>query len=185
MEAMKYPSFVRLKKLEEWGIRVPSEMSSTTGEVVTVHKRGGETQELVLGDLEVAFGDARLYRIAGKAESSGPRKAAITTTGVYEKDGDVFMVVESGAGNLYAKRYVELRETQADRVTEAGDAIRSTLEYDQGAVFRLKPEDRVTYERAKELSIRFGRCVRCGTGLEVKKSVEEGIGPVCKKALQS
>lgn len=43
----------------------------------------------------------------------------------------------------------------------------------------VKPGDQMNVERAKELMIRYGRCIVCGRFLKVAKSVERGIGPVC------
>jgi len=81
---------------------------------------------------------------------------------LYELDGEIYRTVMSGAGNLYAKIW-----------TTDG------WEYAAGAIRDLRPEHRMTVERAKELSVRFGRCIRCGALLTAEESVERGIGPIC------
>lgn len=81
---------------------------------------------------------------------------------LYELDGEIYRTVMSGAGNLYAKIW-----------TTDG------WEYAAGAIRDLRPEHRMTVERAKELSVRFGRCIRCGALLTADESVERGIGPIC------
>jgi Family of unknown function (DUF6011) len=102
--------------------------------------------------------------------------------GVFEQaDGTVYVVKRSKADRLYAKRLVELRDTQGDRVTDEGGHVRFDFEYARGAVYGLSEADRMTTDRAKELMVRYGRCVNCGRGLKVAESVERGYGPVCAK----
>jgi hypothetical protein len=48
-------------------------------------------------------------------------------------------------------------------------------------VYDLAPADRITLERAKTLSVRYGICIACGRTLKAAKSVEDNIGPVCRK----
>lgn len=111
--------------------------------------------------------------------------------GVYEVDGVVYIVKPTKAEykdqplserRLYAKRVVELNST---RIVETEDGEKSFVEvdfvYDRGAVFRIHPEHRMTGDRAKELTIRYGRCIVCGAFLKAGESVEQGIGPVCVK----
>ena len=109
-----------------------------------------------------------LRSIAREARRSGARTAAVAAAGaleadrLYEVDGEIYRTVMSGAGNLYAKIF-----------TTDG------WEYAAGAIREIRPEHRMSIERAKELSIRFARCIRCGAALTADKSVEQGIGPIC------
>lgn len=181
-------SFTRLRS-GDWGVRVrkPEAASLAPGDSVQVQKRSGEVKIVQIGGCAKTFDDAALFEIAprgGEARRS-QGELAITEEGMYEHDEVVFKVVRGKtSGNLYAKKLVRLRDGQQDRVNENDSAIRWTFEYDGGAVFKLKPEELMTFERAKELSQKFGICVRCGATLEAKKSVAEGIGPVCRKAFR-
>jgi hypothetical protein len=98
------------------------------------------------------------------ARRSGTRRAAaqLEADRLYERDGEIYRTVLSGAGNLYAKIW-----------TDDG------WDYAAGAIRDLRPEHRMTVERAEELSVRFGRCIRCGRVLTAEESVARGIGPVC------
>lgn len=98
------------------------------------------------------------------------RRYAPTSTGtqlvadrLYEVDGEIYRTFTSrSTGNLYAKIW-----------TDEG------WEYAAGAIRHIRPEHRMTVERAIELSVRFTRCIRCGADLTAAESVERGIGPVC------
>jgi hypothetical protein len=39
----------------------------------------------------------------------------------------------------------------------------------------------MNFEKAKALTIRYGRCICCGRRLKAAQSVERGIGPVCRR----
>jgi hypothetical protein len=39
----------------------------------------------------------------------------------------------------------------------------------------------MSLEKAKQLNIKYGRCIICGLKLKAAKSVEAGMGPVCIK----
>jgi hypothetical protein len=56
------------------------------------------------------------------------------TQGIYEKDGEVYLVKKSGAGRYYAKRMIVLSEGSGPRLTEAGTEQKIEFEYDRGAV---------------------------------------------------
>lgn len=99
---------------------------------------------------------------------SSPASPRITEEGVYQTaDGEIYRVQASReSGNLYAKRL---------NVFEGG------FEYEQGAVRKLSPSDRLSVEQAKALGVQYGFCVVCGILLTDPKSVQQGIGPVCIK----
>lgn len=98
------------------------------------------------------------------AEAADAPSTALVEDRLYEVDGAVYRTVKSGSGNLYAK----ILDTATGR-----------FEYAAGAITLITPAHRMTVERAKELSIKFARCVRCGRELSADVSVERGIGPVC------
>jgi hypothetical protein len=98
--------------------------------------------------------------------------------GVYERDDVVYVVKRAReSGNLYAKRIVEIG---GERLTEAGTVINAEFEYAPGVIRSLSAEDKMSIERAKALTIRYGFCIACGRHLKAAKSVDEGIGPVCR-----
>lgn len=110
-------------------------------------------------DLRYTLRTAR--KMAARADRP-TRSAELEEDRLYELDGEIYRTVRSGQGNLYAKIW-----------DGTGWA------YAAGAIRHLRPEHRMTVERAKELSVRFGRCIRCGALLTAEESVERGIGPVC------
>ncbi len=79
---------------------------------------------------------------------------------------------------LYAKRLVEIR---GERLTEADTVVRIEFEYEAGAIYRIREEHRMSLEKGKELTIRYGRCLCCNRALKAAASVERGIGPICIK----
>lgn len=126
--------------------------------------------------------DALLRGIAKRANR--PERPARTGAepaeeGVYERDDVVYVVKRAReSGNLYAKRIVEIG---GERLTEAGTVINAEFEYAPGVIRALSAEDKMTFERAKALTIRYGFCVACGRHLKAAKSVTDGIGPICRK----
>lgn len=82
--------------------------------------------------------------------------------GMYEHDGRVYQIVRARAGHVYAKH-----------LTEDG------WDYAAGAMNFLHKSDRITAERAFELSELRGQCIRCLRTLTAAQSVKRSIGPVC------
>lgn len=117
------------------------------------------------------------------SEDEPVKSVTVTEPGVYESDNQVYVVkFNREHTRLYAKRLVEIN---AERATELGERVQIEFQYDRGAVYRLTPEDKMDVERAKALTIRYGRCIVCGRRLKAAESVERGIGPVCIKSFNS
>jgi hypothetical protein len=114
-------------------------------------------------------------------EVEAPRQvAAGLTPGVYDVNGHVYVVKPNREKTrLYAKRLVEIA---GERLNANNDRVNIEFVYDAGAIFKIKPEQKMPLEQAKVLTIRYGRCIVCGRGLKAGKSVEQGIGPVCIKS---
>lgn len=96
------------------------------------------------------------------------------TPGVYElPSGEIFTVKPNrDRDRLYAKRLeVTVEEIE---FTYAG-----------GAVFELRPEHRMSVERARVLHEQYGRCLNCGRQIWASKSLDNGVGPVCRKAFRA
>ena len=109
---------------------------------------------------------AQLPRVAAKVS---------VTEGLYIKDGDIYKVVLSQRGNLYAKKLVP-------------GGSRGRFEYAPNAISLLTADDALTPERAAEWGRqpRVGHdgeirvyCACCGAELDTAESRERGIGPVC------
>lgn len=101
----------------------------------------------------------------------------VTEEGIYESSGVIYKVQRSKeSGNLYAKRLVEIG---GQRVTDAGTFLNAEYEYVPGVLFKLRATDKLSVERAEELTLRYGMCIRCSRYLKDAKSVLRGMGPVC------
>lgn len=181
------PDFSWKKVDGAWAVRVWDGPHVTAGETVTVTTRGGRASEVTLGEL---LGEDRRTRLFAamtqdelREQVDSATEVSVTEPGVYERaDGVVFVVKPNRAKTaLYAKRLVEIN---AERATEAEERVQIEFEYEAGAVFTLTPEDKMPLDRAKELTLRYGRCIVCGRGLKAAKSVEDGIGPVCIKSFR-
>jgi hypothetical protein len=111
---------------------------------------------------------------------NGNGQITVTAPGVYElPTGEIYIVKPNKEKTrLYAKRLVE---APSERLTETGQVVDFDFEYEKGAIFRIHPEHQMSFERAKELMIRYGKCIVCGRRLKRAESVERGIGPVCIK----
>lgn len=143
-------------------------------------ERGLPTIDAFADDLDRRGASAAidgLMALPRAARPDAPSSAAVDA-GVYERDGVVYVVKAAReSGNLYAKRIVEIG---GERLTEAGTVINAEFEYAPGVIRTLGPEHKMDYERAKALTIRYGFCIACGRHLKAAKSVDVGIGPVCR-----
>lgn len=101
--------------------------------------------------------------------SAPEREPQQAKDGMYELDGCIYKVqcAVHGSGKPYAKRLVD-----------TGDGYEG-FEYAPGVARRLRPEHRMTVERAKQLSALYGTCIRCGSTLTNETSIEQSMGPVC------
>ncbi len=103
------------------------------------------------------------------------RKSKVTEDGMYlHPDGTIYKVqiAHHGTGNLYAKRLI---------VGDIGE--KATFEFDRGAVTMLEPSMKMTLAQAQAFGSLYGVCCVCGAILTDEKSIEDGIGPVCKARL--
>jgi hypothetical protein len=100
--------------------------------------------------------------------------------GVYElPTGEIFIVKPNKEKTrVYAKKLVE---APSKRITETGQTVDFDFIYEPGAIYQLKTEHLMPLERAKQLMIKYGKCIVCGRRLKVAVSVERGIGPTCIK----
>ena len=119
----------------------------------------------------------------GKGWTEIPEEPKVTM-GVYElPTGEIYVVKPNREGtHFYAMKLVQV---SGERLTEAGTHVKIDFEYEKGAIFRIKPEHKMSLARAKELMVLYKHCIVCGRKLKDATSVERGIGPVCIKAFQS
>jgi hypothetical protein len=104
-----------------------------------------------------------------KAQPYKPREAKVELeAGIYLHDGVVCKVQRAvhGSGNMYAKVL---------------DTTTAKFEYATGLVTKIKAEERMTLEQAKEFGAIYGVCCNCGATLTDERSIEAGIGPICAK----
>lgn len=100
--------------------------------------------------------------------------------GVYELDGRIYVVRKNRVGDrLYAKRLSERNGSERIRVVDGREFVDFELTYAPGVAQNLSVEHRVPRERARELALRYGRCVYCG---RVLRDPSRGVGPVCVKS---
>ena len=98
----------------------------------------------------------------------------VTEPGMYRTEGQVYLVVKSENGHLYAKRLVAQQ-------LEDGTMHKLTFEYDKGSIFKIATTDRMSVEDVAQLGKTSGHCWVCARKLTVQKSIQAGIGPVCAK----
>lgn len=99
--------------------------------------------------------------------------------GVFRRDDTIYVVRRNRTNErVHARRLVEIG---GQRLTEADTVVQIEFEYDEHALYRLRPEDQMTLEEARPFIIRYGRCIFCNTPLSDATSVERGVGPVCVK----
>ncbi|WP_086859801.1 DUF6011 domain-containing protein [Streptomyces milbemycinicus] len=174
--------------------KAPAPRAAQTGPAVTPKQRefiesliaelgDAEGQVAVLRDSAVTLLNqgvlnrrtaSQLIDALTQARADHRRKQHQAATAGLEEEGmclcesRIYRVKRSEAGRLYA---LEL-------VTENGA---SRFEYNRGAVFKLRPEHRMSVEQAAEHSRLIGACCVCGTTLTDPKSIARGIGPVCAR----
>lgn len=91
----------------------------------------------------------------------------VSQTGIYRRsaDGAMFRVQLSDQGRHYAKLLLPS----------------GGWGYERGAIFTLKPSERLTLAEVEAWGISTGVCAICGRLLSTAESVARGIGPVCAK----
>jgi hypothetical protein len=88
--------------------------------------------------------------------------------GIYEVDGVVFQIkANRSKKNVYAMKLVDTEYVYIGAIYKA----------------KIKKTDRITVDRAIELSGMIGQCIRCSRVLTAEKSVRQSMGPVCIKKI--
>lgn len=171
-----------------WCVKVPEKIKGKvkTGTVVTVHKSNGDTQQVTCGEFKGNWQGFDYYlptRETTSMTGAENKGTPIEEPGAFKYGHDVFIVRPNRGDKtrLHARRVVE---APSDRLNEHGEGIPIDLVYERGAMAYLREEHRLDAETAKKLTVRYGRCIVCGTPMKRKESVERGIGPVCWKRVK-
>lgn len=118
-----------------------------------------------------------------KADLEAQRAAAPKTAqtvqvdeGVYEMDGVIYKVKTAvhGSGRLYAQRLHVLGE---------GKDAEVWYEMERGAITKLRPEHKLTKERAQAFGALYGTCIRCARTLTDEDSISRMMGRTCASKL--
>lgn len=99
--------------------------------------------------------------------------------GVYKVDDRIYKVVHAvhGSGNAYAKVLVGRSTGEYD---EDGNEKKAwSFEMASGAINKLKVEDALSQEEAKQFGILYGICIRCAADLTREESIHVGYGKTC------
>lgn len=89
--------------------------------------------------------------------------------------------VETPGAYETAEGIWRVRLNKDDRQPYAEKITQGKAEYIKGAIFRIFAEDKMTEERAQELSVAWSECIVCGRTLTDPKSIAQGMGDTCKK----
>lgn len=103
-------------------------------------------------------------------EKSAPAKTDLSE-GIYgAPNGEVWKIVRSNRGHLYAL-WLEVKETAKGK--------KGTWTYVQGAMKQANTWAKMTLEQAAQYGKQTGVCCQCGRTLTNPDSIEAGIGPIC------
>jgi hypothetical protein len=106
-------------------------------------------------------------------------QGATLEPGVYVLGDHIVKLQMNKAGtNAYTSRWVEIN---GERLNENDAHIKGEWQYEPGLKGQLRPEHRMTIEQAKMFMLTYGQCAKCARRLKAAQSVEDGIGPVCRK----
>lgn len=113
-------------------------------------------------------------------EANPPAKRERATVqvdeGVYEYEGEIYKVKHAvhGSGRLYAQKLC----------TEGtGKDADVWYEIARGIVTKLRPEHKLTRERAEAFGALYGHCIRCARPLTDEDSISRMMGRVCASKL--
>jgi hypothetical protein len=130
---------------------------------------------------------ATVAPVAPVAPAAPADDEAVTEPGMYRRaaDGVIFRVkFNKQKTRIYAERVITTADTDYDGApilhADGRQSFTTTFEYSYKHLGTLRASDRMTLEEATEYGAAFANCMVCGRHLRNKKSVELGIGPVCR-----
>lgn len=147
-----------------------SEASKVIGWLLNLPRQEAATDEDAI--------EGKVLRPGSLVLAQGNREAMEKAQGVYQLDGQVYVVkMNKARTNIYCKHLID----SPDRMTEAGTTIPFEMEYAPGIVAKLAESDRMLLADARAIMTRYGRCLYCARSLKAAKSVARMVGPVCAK----
>jgi hypothetical protein len=124
------------------------------------------------------------HRLANRRSNAD---AKVTTPGIYRRaDGSIVRVLVGERSGLPWARLLVVHSPA--RFDAEGTVIeRADIEWTMvpGLIHTLTDDMRLTLEECEALSLSFARCIRCKRNLTVKDSVKRGMGPVCRRKIES
>jgi len=149
---------------------VPSEIQELASTVKVGDFKGYDVSKAI--DTAKACGWRRVKATAMIPENvENPTPIAqIAEKGYYEYEGAIYCVAPS-----------KQNPTRTIAKVLRNEGHRGVWDFARGMIYRLKPEHRISLDRAKSFGHMYGFCMICGRTLTDPKSVEAGIGPVCAK----
>jgi ribosomal protein L37AE/L43A len=145
-----------------WGIKG---FNLVRGQSVIVHKRSGETSEVIVGDVVAIKGSdtvARLGRPQEQQQQQAPA-AKVTEAGFYLLNGQAYKVIESRDGSFLYGRMV------------TGHGLKKA----PGIMNRLAPANKMTPAQIAAYGVETHVCVNCATELTDPASQGVGLGTKC------
>lgn len=97
-----------------------------------------------------------------------------------EAEGIARVRQSKSSDRLYAEVLRLIPAVEGDEWNDATPE-RAKFDYARGAIYHLAR--RMTVEEARAFGARHSICCVCGRNLKANKSVDEGIGPVCKSKI--
>lgn len=99
--------------------------------------------------------------------------------GVYIVGATIIKVQENRAKtNRYTMVWEDI---SGSRLTLADEHVHGEWHYAPQFKSQVTEAHRMSLEQAKRFTLVFGQCAKCGRTLKAAESVEQGIGPVCRK----
>ena len=108
---------------------------------------------------------ADLARAKASLATATPSAPELVAEGIYRRssDGSMFRVQTSEQGRRYAKLLMPS----------------GGWGYEKGAIYTLKPAERLSLAELEAWGLSTGVCAVCGRLLSTAESLARGIGPVC------
>lgn len=143
-------------------------------------------QRKILTDRQLEVTERIIQEIADRkardasSASQSPAQTGITTEGVtvgiYRHDGDIYLVKPNRKGShSYA-----LKMVLAPPGTMRGSKpVTYILNYEEGAMKRLQPEERLGPDEVEPVIREFGRCIMCGHSLDAAGRGPRMMGDIC------
>jgi hypothetical protein len=116
-----------------------------------------------------------IEQLMGKPKKSKQGTPATLEDGIYEYENEVYRVYHTVHGAN--QQVVSLVNTHAPKESKKTDKF---TYLGKAPLAFLRPEHKMPFDAACKIASAYEWCIACGTILHNDKSVELGIGPVCR-----